>query len=82
MRHQSTAEPAESAEAAAPEPVSATPTRSRVLVDGEEVALGAYNIGGYNYFKLRDVAKAIDFGVTWDCATNTVGIDSTLSYAE
>ncbi len=37
----------------------------------------AYNIGGNNYVKLRDISRAVDFGVTYDATTNSVYIDST-----
>jgi len=75
---------------AAPEPavtpdpavVSAVPTPSKVLVNGQEISFAAYLINGNNYFKLRDIGKAMDFGVTWNADTNTVGIDSTTSYTE
>lgn len=60
----------------------AMPTTSQVFVNGEPVSLTAYNIGGYNYFKLRDVARAIDFGVTWHQATSTIGIDTANGYME
>nr|WP_209467468.1 stalk domain-containing protein [Symbiobacterium terraclitae] len=60
----------------------ATPTTAKVYVNGAEVEVTAYNIGGYNYFKLRDIAKAIDFGVTWDAETSTIGIDPASSYTE
>ncbi|MGI6733643.1 MAG: hypothetical protein ACOX4J_05660 [Anaerovoracaceae bacterium] len=35
-------------------------TQSTIYVDGEEVALVAYNIDGNNYFKLRDLGKALE----------------------
>jgi len=60
----------------------ATPTTSKIYKDGEEIALTAYNINGYNYFKLRDIAKAFDFGVTWDGATNTISIDTSTNYVD
>jgi hypothetical protein len=40
-------------------------TSSKVYLDGIQVSLTAYNIGGSNYFKLRDVGQAIDFDVDW-----------------
>lgn len=40
--------------------VTATPTSSKVTVDGKSIAFGAYNIGGSNYFKLRDIAYALN----------------------
>jgi hypothetical protein len=42
----------------------------------------AYNINGSNYFKLRDVAAALDFGVTFDAATNTIRIDTSAGYEQ
>jgi len=60
--------------------LTAAPTRSTVLVNGERVAFHAYNIGGHNYFKLRNVAAAIDFAVTWNSATGTIGIDTSAGY--
>lgn len=62
--------------------VSATPTTSKVYVDGEEVSFIAYSIGGNNYFKLRDIARVIDFGVNWDGASNTIVIDTSIPYTE
>ncbi|MCT4606229.1 MAG: copper amine oxidase N-terminal domain-containing protein [Marinisporobacter sp.] len=53
---------------------------SIIYKDGKEIKLIAYNINGNNYFNLRDVASAFDIGVTWDGVTNTVGIDTTISY--
>lgn len=40
--------------------VTATPNKASVSVDGTPIAIGAYNINGYNYFKLRDVAAALN----------------------
>ncbi|QOX64767.1 hypothetical protein FRZ06_16145 [Anoxybacterium hadale] len=61
---------------------SATLNTSKIYKDGTEIALTAYNIGGNNYFKLRDLAAAFNIGVTWDGTTNTVGIDTSLEYTE
>ena len=54
---------------------------SAVYLDGSRLNLTAYNIGGYNYFKLRDVAGAINFGVGWDGSTNTITIDTSVGYS-
>lgn len=51
-----------------------------LLIGGEKVSLTAYTIGGNNYFKLRDIAGALDFEVDWDGARNTVVIDTSKSY--
>ncbi|WP_054698067.1 stalk domain-containing protein [Syntrophomonas palmitatica] len=55
-------------------------TGSRIYLDGREIQLAAYNIGGYNYFKLRDIAKALDFSVAWDEKTGTISIDTSKTY--
>lgn len=57
----------------------------RVLIDGEEVRLRAYNIGGANYFKLRDLAFALRstdkaFDVQWDAESQTVMLFSHQAY--
>ena len=46
--------------------VTATLTTSPIFLDGSEVTLQGYNIGGHNYFKLRDIAALLDFNVYWD----------------
>ncbi|XID95440.1 stalk domain-containing protein [Paenibacillaceae bacterium WGS1546] len=55
-------------------------TTSKIYKDGQEVQLTAYNIGGNNYFKLRDIAQAFNIGVTWDGAAQTIAIDTTIDY--
>ncbi|NLK35301.1 MAG: hypothetical protein GX301_07630, partial [Gracilibacteraceae bacterium] len=61
---------------------AATLSTSEIYKDGKKISLAAYTINGNNYFKLRDIAKAFDIGVTWDGGTNTVGIDTSISYVE
>lgn len=39
-----------------------------------------YNIGGRTYFKLRELGRLLDFGVTYDAATNAVHLDPDASY--
>ena len=46
----------------------------RLIVDGDEQTLEAYNINGNNYFKIRDLADIIGFGVSWDASSGTVNI--------
>lgn len=60
----------------------AKPTTSKIYKDGKEISLTAYTINGNNYFKLRDIAKAFNIGVTWDGTTNTIGIDTSIGYVE
>lgn len=52
------------------------------FVDGEEVAFNAYIINGNNYVKIRDVAKAVDFGVEYDETTRAVEITPDAHYTE
>lgn len=51
---------------AAAEYFQAQRTAHPIYVDGKEVQLEAYAIGGNNYVKLRDVGKAVGFEVYWD----------------
>ncbi len=51
-----------------------------ILVNGSPAQAEAYLIDGSNYLKLRDVAALADFGVTWDAASRTVRIDTSVGY--
>lgn len=60
---------------------SVVPSTTKVTVDGQAVSVEAYNIdNGSNYFKLRDFASNLDFGLTWDAATDVAAIDTTTHY--
>ena len=58
----------------------ANPSSQKFYLDGQRISLTAYEIGGSNYVKLRDIGQAVDFGVTYDAATNTVTISPDKSY--
>ena len=62
--------------------INATLSSQPIYVDGQRVAMTAYSIGGNNYVRLRDVGKAVDFGVTYDAATNSVYIAPSSPYME
>ncbi|MBD5085504.1 MAG: hypothetical protein HDT33_10755 [Clostridiales bacterium] len=62
--------------------LTARPTTQTFYVDGRQVQFEAYQIHGNNFVKLRDIGKAVDFGVTYDAATNSVYIDPDIPYAE
>ncbi len=51
-------------------------------VDGwlNESLTTAYNINGNNYYKLRDIAKALNFGVSWDAQTQLININTAIGY--
>ena len=51
-----------------------------VYIDGVSVTFTAYTINGNNYFKLRDVGQAFNFGVIWDDATKTISVDTSKNY--
>jgi hypothetical protein len=57
-----------------------TPTGSKIYLDGRAVSFAAYAIGENNYFKLRDVGAAFNFGVDWDGANKTIVIDTRKGY--
>lgn len=64
----------------------AVSTKSQVLINGNNVAFEAYNIGGNNYFKLRDLAYSLNgtdkqFEVGYDGAANVVSLISGQSYS-
>jgi hypothetical protein len=55
-------------------------TPSKIRLDGKELNFTAYNIGGNNFFRLRDLMGALDVAVTYDDATQNIGIDTSLPY--
>jgi hypothetical protein len=59
---------------------AAASTKSKIILDGKEVNLTAYNIEGNNYFKLRDIGESFNFGVDWDGVRNTIVIDTGKGY--
>ena len=66
--------------AQAVESLKATLSTNRILVDGQEVRLTAYNINGNNYVMLRDVGKTVGFEVYWDGDAKCVQVESGKPY--
>ena len=66
--------------AQAMESLKATLSTNRILVDGEEVHLTAYNINGNNYVKLRDIGEQVGFNVYWDGDAKCVQVESGKPY--
>ena len=66
------------AAAAVSETVTAKVTTSPIYLDGEQVTLEGYNIGGHNYFKLRDIGALLGFNVYW--SEGGVQIQSNTAY--
>ena len=62
--------------------INATLSSQPIYVDGQRVAMTAYSIGGNNYVRLRDIGRAVDFGVTYDATVNSVYIDPDAHYEQ
>ena len=62
--------------------LQAKPSSQAIYVDGQKVEMEAYFIHGNNFVKLRDIGKAVDFGVAYDADTNSVRIDPNAHYQE
>ena len=65
--------------------ISVSPTTSAVYINGVSTYFEAYNIRGNNFFKLRDLAMALNgtqkqFEVSWDAETGIVSIYSNTPY--
>lgn len=65
--------------------VDAKPTTSKIYVNGEQKECAAYYINGNNYFKLRDLAYALngttqEFSVEWDKQRRVVMLTSGQRY--
>ena len=60
--------------------LTATLSTQPIYVNGQRAPMTAYAIGGNNYVRLRDVGEAVNFGVTYDAATNSVYIDPGAHY--
>jgi len=61
------------------EPAIATPTEATVFIDGVVVDFPAFHINGHNYFRLRDLAfalngSAVEFNLGWDGVNNGIFI--------
>ena len=66
--------------AQAVESLKATLSTNRILVDGQEVRLTAYNINGNNYIMLRDIGRAVGFNVYWNSDAKCVQVESKKPY--
>jgi len=69
----------------APSARTVYPTASTVFVNGKDTAFEAYNIGGYNYFKLRDLATVLNgtqkqFSIGYDSSTKAITLTSGQPY--
>lgn len=65
--------------------VDAVKNTKKVTLDGEEVKVGAYDVEGFNYLKLRDVAailnaKKCQFSVGYDEPTKLISVELAKGY--
>jgi hypothetical protein len=68
-----------------PEIVTANFTTVTILVNGDSISFQAYNIGGRNFFRLRDIAFALNgtsaqFNVTYNGLYNALEIIANQAY--
>lgn len=54
----------------------AKPSEHKVTVDGKVLDTIGLTIDGADYFKIRDIGKAVGFGVAYDWTKNTILLDS------
>ena len=57
--------------------IVAVPTWQPIYVNGQQVEMEAYNIGGHNYVKLRDIGREVGMNVYWQ---DGVQVDTTSPY--
>ena len=62
--------------------IDAIVSPQHILLNGKVVNVAAYNIEGYNYFRLRDLAIMLDIGVEFDDDTKEVTLHLDAPYKE
>jgi len=63
-------------------PVNAVSSPQKLHMDGQLISVAAYNIEGYNYFRLRDIAILLDFYIIYDKKSETITLDLSNPYSE
>ncbi|MFB9274235.1 hypothetical protein [Cohnella cellulosilytica] len=62
--------------------VVVTPAAATLTLDGRTISITAYTIGNNSYFKLRDIAKMMDFAIRRDSAAHAISIVTNERYEE
>lgn len=65
--------------------VNAVESSSKLIINGKETNVTAYNINGSNYYKLRDLGENLGFDVRWQQETDTIflyALDENMHVAE
>lgn len=57
-------------------------TVSSIFINGEKIEMVVYNINGSNYFRLRDIAEKLDFGVEWNGEDRVIDINTNVGYTK
>jgi len=57
-------------------------SNAKTLLDGNEVEILAYTLGGASFYRLRDLGRILDISVEWDGAINAVIIDTGMESAQ
>ena len=65
-----------------PDVSSAISTQQRLRVNGEFIDVAAYNIKGYNYFRMRDLAIILNFAIDYDDTSGMITLDLDNPYWE
>lgn len=60
--------------------MTALKSDNSIYINGKDVDLKAYKINGGNYFKLRDLAAALDFYVGYDNAVKSIQVSGYSGY--
>jgi len=56
------------------------PSKASLSLNGQIAELTAYNIGGYTYYKLRDVMSLLDVFVGWNAQRRVISIETDRAY--
>lgn len=62
--------------------VIAKASQAKTFIDGEEAFVCVYSIDGVNFYKMRDIARVIDFRLTWDASRKAINIDTSKKSSE
>lgn len=55
--------------------IEGTPTNQDIFINGNHEVLAGYNINGYTYFPIRDIASLTNLEIIWDQDSHTILIE-------
>ncbi|WP_138160287.1 hypothetical protein [Peptoniphilus catoniae] len=56
------------------------PAKSKIYIENRELVIPGINIGGYNYYRLRDLASIFDFSISENRFTQVLLINTAVEY--